>query len=133
MENRYLSASHSLLTERRNITSVFSSNQRRWGEIYLSHTCFEKELKKRVSAFLVEESVLFLSIHVMELDILTEPITTMKEMEDVVRICDSLGYRVLQIRESTEQGDYLGSSGGGHYSRDFYEVTRFSRVTIVSK
>ena len=133
MENRFLSASLSLLKKKGNTTSTFSSNGRRWGLIYLSHTCFEKDLKKRVDTFLLKESILFLSLHVMELDILTEPITTMKEMESVIRVCASLGYRVLQIEESTERGDYLGSNGGGHYSRDFYEITRFSRVTIINQ
>ena len=96
--------------------------------VFLEQTHFEQDFVLVVESHKQETGQLFILL----LEIITQPLSPLAH-KAVQEICEKYGYRVIAIDNKTQQGKYLGSDGGGHYSTDFYEMIKYASITITAK
>lgn len=95
-------------------------------EVYIAKPLTAEKIEGVVTAFLLKHEQLFFPA---VFKVLTEPIEEKEEIE-VRAAFRKAGYNVTVIDSCEKRGKYLCSSGGGHYSTDFYEWIKFGCVSI---
>lgn len=91
---------------------------------FISQEDMKKQLPLVIKEHCRESEILFLD----EIVIITETLSPLAEKE-LKRIVKRMGY-TAECKNTTMQGKYLYSDGGGHYSTDYYEIIEHARVTI---
>ena len=114
-------------------STVYSDNERQWGEIFLPKLLeiSPRLLEFAVSKFLLKESLLFLSEKEFELDLFCRSFTGIEEQKSVREMCRKLGYRALEVCNVVKQGKYIGSDYGYH-SSDYYETLNYGYIRLVT-